>query len=343
MAECRAGVVHTSKNIEPVTEEDLHAYVDGFLCAADTARVEVYLNAHPEERNRVDSLMQQNILLHRLFDWHFRQPADRTVDGLVERYARLERRFKRWGAILGTAAVVLAIIGASGVGWISYAWFGNQNVARTDFIDQAAEAHTITNELGLPGQRFKNVGAEKPDIFQWIASQYKTMPRRAPDFTKLGFSLVGARILPTGSGPAIHIHYADAASRQSVTLFMGRAWSLADTSPVVVENEALKMIYREDKDVAYGLIGNVNSHILMEMERIVSALIHNSANTLLPDGRSRPSARSAGSNVSRDDGVSSGKSALERRILQSPSPETAPEISVQPSPEMSKINHRPKT
>lgn len=53
-----------------VSENDLHAYVDGELTPARRAAIETYLACNVDARLRVDDYRRQNIALHELFDRH---------------------------------------------------------------------------------------------------------------------------------------------------------------------------------------------------------------------------------------------------------------------------------
>ena len=52
----------------PITEADLHAYVDRQLTPVRHAEVERYLGERPDESARVQAWQQQNAGLHALFD-----------------------------------------------------------------------------------------------------------------------------------------------------------------------------------------------------------------------------------------------------------------------------------
>ena len=52
----------------PVTEADLHAYVDGLLPAVRHAEIDAYLASRPDELARVQTYQAQNASLRALFD-----------------------------------------------------------------------------------------------------------------------------------------------------------------------------------------------------------------------------------------------------------------------------------
>ena len=98
----------------PITEDDLHAHVDGLLPPARAAEVEAWLAAHPDRAAEVALWQRQNEALNALFP-----PADAepVPDRLQPRRLALRSR----GVTLGwpqraAAAVVLLAIGI-GAGW----------------------------------------------------------------------------------------------------------------------------------------------------------------------------------------------------------------------------------
>src|SRR6202171_5473866 len=103
----------TDPNI-PVSEDELHAYVDEELPAERRADVEAWLLAHPDEAARVQSWRAMAEALHARYD----SVADEAVPKRLE-IEQLERQPRKWlyGAI---AATLLAFIGGGGVGWLAH-------------------------------------------------------------------------------------------------------------------------------------------------------------------------------------------------------------------------------
>src|ERR1700712_993856 len=98
----------------PVTEDELHAYVDNELPAERRGYVDAWLAAHPEDAERVQSWRTMAEALHARYDG----VADEAVPKRLE-IERLVRQPRKWmaGAI---AAAVLAFIGGGGVGWMAH-------------------------------------------------------------------------------------------------------------------------------------------------------------------------------------------------------------------------------
>ncbi len=89
------------KNI-PVTETELHAYIDGQLAAARRAAVETYLAANPAEAERVSAYARQNEQLHALFDSTLDEPVPQA---LRTKPAQRTPTTMRYAALLAAAVV----------------------------------------------------------------------------------------------------------------------------------------------------------------------------------------------------------------------------------------------
>src|SRR5437868_13519574 len=89
----------------PVTEDELHAYVDNELPAERRGDVEAWLATHPEDAGRVQSWRAMAEMLHARYD----QVADEAVPQRVE-IERLVRQPRKWmgGAIARARAAVVA-------------------------------------------------------------------------------------------------------------------------------------------------------------------------------------------------------------------------------------------
>src|SRR4030081_660031 len=97
----------------PVTEDELHAYVDNELPAERRADVEAWLAAHPDEAERVRSWRAMAEPLH----VRYGAVADEPVPKRLE-IERLVRRPRQWiyGAV---AAALVGFIAGGGVGWMA--------------------------------------------------------------------------------------------------------------------------------------------------------------------------------------------------------------------------------
>ena len=98
----------------PVTEDELHAYVDNELPAERRGDVEAWLKGHPDDDARVQSWRAMAEALHARYD----SVADEAVPRRLE-IERLVRQPRKWlyGAM---AATLVAFVAGSGVGWVAH-------------------------------------------------------------------------------------------------------------------------------------------------------------------------------------------------------------------------------
>src|SRR3981189_2072559 len=101
----------TEPNI-PVTEDELHAYVDNELPAERRGDVEAWLTAHPDDAARVQSWRAMAEALHARYD----SVADEAVPKRLE-IERLGRQARPWG-YCAVAASLRACMGGGGGGGV---------------------------------------------------------------------------------------------------------------------------------------------------------------------------------------------------------------------------------
>jgi anti-sigma factor RsiW len=102
----------------PITEDDLHAYVDDVLESARQAEIALYLEGHPDVALRVEEYRRQREELRAAFAPVAEEPLppELTLAHLIERRRTPARRpALRWGVQVA-AAVLLLLAGGAG-GW----------------------------------------------------------------------------------------------------------------------------------------------------------------------------------------------------------------------------------
>src|SRR6478609_5677149 len=125
----------TNRSI-PVTEDELHAYVDNELPAERRGDVEAWLATHPDDATRVQSWRTMAEALHARYD----SIADEAVPKRLE-IERLVRQPRKWvyGAI---AATLAAFIVGGGVGWLARGAAAAPSPFQAFTVD-ALEAHRL--------------------------------------------------------------------------------------------------------------------------------------------------------------------------------------------------------
>lgn len=215
-------------NQHAVTEANLHAYVDGFLDADSAREIEAYLAARPEEQTRIDTYRKQNNTLRTLFNPVLDEAIpSRLTSGSTDRSAQ----FGRFGRF-GQYAAGLLIVIASGVsGWMLHGARVDP-IAQADTVAQAADSNATALVASLPRQaaiahavyspdarRPVEIGADQEaQLVAWLSKRLGSTIR-PPKLGKLGYELIGGRLLPGNSGPVAQFMYHDAKG-QRLTLYV---------------------------------------------------------------------------------------------------------------------------
>jgi anti-sigma factor RsiW len=104
----------------PVSDDELHAYIDGALDPARRLAVATYLATHPREAARAEAFRAQREGIHALFGHILDQPVpERLHAPLLRRSARAF--WRRIACAVGAASAVLVLVVVLSSGsWQSY-------------------------------------------------------------------------------------------------------------------------------------------------------------------------------------------------------------------------------
>ena len=201
----------TDPNI-PVTEDELHAYVDNELPAERRGDVEAWLATHPDDAARVQSWRTMAEALHARYD----SVADEAVPKRLE-IEQLVRQPRKWvyGAIAATLAAF--IVGGS-VGWFARGAAAGPSPFQNLTVN-AIEAHRlyvveVRHPVEVPGN-------ERSHLQQWLTKRCGWVVR-APELAGAGLKLVGGRLLPGPAGPASFLMY-EGPSGERFTVYAAKA------------------------------------------------------------------------------------------------------------------------
>lgn len=205
----------------PLTEAELHAFVDGELTPERKAEIDTLLAQRPDEALRIQAYREQKRALRALFD----PVLDEAVPPRVLRAARPSRS-RSWMAQRWAAGIAIALIGGA-TGWglrgvvapaslASLAPTTGSTLAEARFAQRAAIAHAVyTPELRRP---VEVDAAHEDQLVTWLSKRMGA-PMKPPHLQALGYELEGGRLLPGGQGPVAQFMYRDAAG-QRLTLYV---------------------------------------------------------------------------------------------------------------------------
>lgn len=250
----------------PIDDAELHAWVDRRLGEERRAAVAAWLEAHPEDRRRVNEWQRQNELIERLWGSVAMEPVPPRLS-----IARLLRRGWRSRAMATAAALALLAFGAAG-GWTARGLDRTHPDLNVEMADSGLEAHRLyVAEKRHPVEVGRD---EEQHLVTWL-SRRLDRPLRAPDLGKFGLQLLGGRLLPVGSEPAAQLMYEDGSGNR-YTLYITRSRG-EDTAFRVVEQDGVSAFYWVDHDTSYALIGSAPREKLLEISREVFAQLDRAA------------------------------------------------------------------
>jgi anti-sigma factor RsiW len=206
-----------------ITENDLHAYVDGALERQRRVEVEAYLARYPEDAERVRAYQAQNEALRGQFKAVLAEPLPASLLALAAQplKAQVERGKPSTLKFLlaQRLAAGLLVATVSGVaGWLAHGQYQSaQRLAgAVPLPRQAAVAHAVYSP---DVRRPVEVTADQEEaLVKWLSKRLGT-PVSPPQLGVLGYELVGGRLLPGNTGPVAQFMYQDA-SGQRMTLYV---------------------------------------------------------------------------------------------------------------------------
>src|SRR4051812_30103372 len=241
----------------PVTEDELHAYIDNELPAERRGDVEAWLSARPEDAARVQSWRAMAEALHARYDSVLDEPVPKRLE--LDRLLQAPRRWV-FGAI---AAALVAFVAGGGAGWIAHGAAASPTPFQSLTVE-ALDAHRlyvveVRHPVEVPGN-------ERAHLQQWLTRRCG-WGVRAPELDAAGLKLVGGRLLPGPTGPASFLMY-EGPTGERFTLYTSRAkLESAQMRYTAAENSGA--MYWSEAGVGYVLSGPSDKDRLNQVARLV--------------------------------------------------------------------------
>jgi anti-sigma factor RsiW len=267
----------------PITQADLHAYVDQQLTPARRTEVEQYLSARPDEQRRVQAWQQHNEMMRSLLDPVLDEPLPLRLR------LRPDATVYPWRGL--AAGVMIAAVSASSAWFVRgtvdadaarLAWApsaprvaavnadgGTARLELTGFARRAAVAHVVYSP---DVRRPVEVGADQEQqLVAWLSKRLGSAVR-PPSLQLIGYELIGGRLLPGDSGPVAQFMYHDGAG-QRLTLYVTReAPKLAgqpETAFRFGQDGPVNVFYWVDKNFGYAISGGADRQELLRVSQEV--------------------------------------------------------------------------
>jgi anti-sigma factor RsiW len=175
----------------PIKEDDLHAFVDGWLSPERRAHVQQYLSENPAEAARVQDWIAVTGSLRASLDTKAREPVPPQLD--VRRLAAARAATRRWSTRAVGAAIAASIVLGVGTGWVARGSDRQTGVA--SIAKEALAAH----QLLTPGA-VRPVNWADPGLAGRIDP---------PDLSTAGYTLKGRKVVATDEGVGSLLMYED--------------------------------------------------------------------------------------------------------------------------------------
>lgn len=240
----------------PVSEDDLHAYVDGALPEARRAEVEAYLERHPHIAQRFGRFAEQRETLRAALAPIAAEPLPARLNLSHLADARRQGRWQGWRAAV--AACLLLLAGGTG-GWMLRGDGGTRPAGIAALAGEASYAYAV---FGSDRARAVEIPAnDSAALVRWFENRLDR-PVAVPDLQHSGYRLMGGRVVATQNGAAGLLMYDDAHGQRIAILMR----------PMVAKDRNARMAPHREGDVAgyswadagmgYSLVGHEDTEQL---------------------------------------------------------------------------------
>jgi anti-sigma factor RsiW len=195
-----------------ISEEQLHAYIDGQTAGDECAAVEKWLESHPDDAARVAAWRAQADAIRARYGAVASEPVPRRFD-----LAKLARSDRRWSRLAAAAALLAFIVGGAS-GWFGHDFWEGAGPSR-NVTTEAVDAHKVyVVEVRHP---VEVPGSESAHLSQWLSRRvgYGLKP---PDLAPSGLNLVGGRLLPSIAGPPAAFFMYEGTTGERFTIYSRR-------------------------------------------------------------------------------------------------------------------------
>jgi anti-sigma factor RsiW len=258
-------------------DELLSAWLDGEVEGTDCARVQAWLQEHPEDAARVRLWAADRDALRARFSPALDEPMPERLTQAVWRRSG-ERRAPAWGWWgQAAAAVVLLAIGVT----LGALWRGSTSAEPMaangrNWTQRAAVAHAVyAPEVRHPVEVSVREGdaahqrEQEAHLSRWLTRRL-SVPVKLFDLREQGFELVGGRLLPDAAGPSAQLMYQDAMGMR-VTVYLRRAAEQDVPAAFSYQRQGdLGMFYWVEGRSGYALVGTQPRERLLALAQAIA-------------------------------------------------------------------------
>lgn len=246
----------------PVTEDELHAYVDGELPADRKEAVANWLAAHPSEAATVAAWRAQGESIRARFGAVAQEPVPARLK--LEQIMRQSGAGRRSFAAFAAAAAVAAFVIGGGAGWFARGASATPSSFSTITADALDAYKLYVVEVRHP---VEVPGSDRAHMTQWLSKRFGTA-LQVPDLESIGLKLVGGRLLPGPTGEAAAFYMYENASGERFTIYCAKA-TAPESALRYKTDESSAAFYWVDGKVAYVVSGPADREKLEKVTKTV--------------------------------------------------------------------------
>lgn len=265
----------------PISEADIHAYVDGTLAEHRRIEIDRLLETDNALASRVSDYFSLNSMLHDRYDRVLSEPVPQRLMPADAKPATPLSRWRdaaNWPRFAGLAAALVIGVGIgvggsmTGTGREMLLSNGPSPVRRASFGDEEAFARqsAIAYVTYAPMvTRPVEIGADREqELVTWLSSRLGT-DVRPPVLTRSGFELMGGRLLPGNDSPVAQFMYHDANGRRITLDIAHRKTNTNITAFKLYQDGPVNVFYWVDGNFGYAVSGGIDRKTLLELSHDV--------------------------------------------------------------------------
>lgn len=246
----------------PVTEDELHAYVDDELPVDRKQAVANWLAANPEQAALVAAWRAQAEAIRARYGAVANEPVPQRFN--LDRLLRRDRLSGRSWAAVAASAAVIAFLAGGAAGWMARSVSAAAPTGFEAFTADALDAYKLyVVEVRHP---VEVPGSERAHMTQWLSKRLDS-ELRIPDLQSIGLKLVGGRLLPGPTGAAAFYMY-EGPSGERFTIYCAKA-ATPETALRFKEANRFAAFYWVDSKVAYAVSGPADRERLEQVAKSV--------------------------------------------------------------------------
>lgn len=247
--------------IDPVTEADIQALVDGRLSHRRAREVEEWIAERPEEARRVTSYRAHAQALRDALAPVAAESLPARLDLRLAYQRHPERRLPRFAAFAAAACLLLTLGGTGG--WVLRGLTEPPAAGTALLAQEAASSYAV---FASDEARPVEIGGDRRhDIDDWF-SRRLSRNITSPDLDAMGLKLVGGRLVPSRRGPAgLYLYAGDRGER--IVLFVRPMEVDKNDAMTGRDEEGIKGWTWADDGLGFGVFGTEETERLHRVAR----------------------------------------------------------------------------